>query len=176
MFNMKISIEDEKLSGVIPVNYTQENEPIYEGLYGSIATGKFDMKIICSFLTTERKKVFDYVHPVYKSSIKAYVKRTSSNLDFKFFMKPFESSAWYVLFLICFGFFFSFIVTWKIFKWNEDDAERTLTFKILVISFWFNFITLLAYYGGAITTDLTILDFKIPFNNLGEVIKSTAES
>ena len=46
--------------------------------------------------------------------------------------------------------------------------QRTLTFKILVLAFWIKFVLLFAYFGGAMTTDLILNDFKLPFTTFGD--------
>ena len=100
---------------------------------------------------------------------KSFVKK-HSNLDLAFLTKPFRTLAWYSLlaFLVLFlGFFWIFF---KLFKRDEDSAENSTAFKITVLSFWLNFVLLSAYYGGGLTTDLTVNNGKVHFESYSEVI------
>ena len=120
---------------------------------------------------SNERRVFDFAHPYAKTTFKAFLKRSSNSLDFNFFVNPLHSSAWLSLVIILGIFFFSLFGILKILGSNEDEVEKTSTYKILILTFWANFIPLYAYYGGAITTDLTVTDYKIPFTTQKEVRK-----
>ena len=134
-----------------------------------MAQGKFDIVLGDLFMTLERQKVFDFGYPYFKSSVKAFMKRSSNALDFQFFIKPLTQSAWWTILMFLVSFFVAFLATLKCFGNNEERTEETLAFKILVMTFWIKFVLIFAYYGGAMTTDLTLNDFNVPFKTFGEV-------
>ena len=154
--------------GTVPVNYTEKGEPLYEGLLGAVSSGNFNIAPACFFMDLERKMAFDFGYPYYRTVEKAFMKRSTNQLDFRFFLQSFNTSTWFAVLIILSIFFVFFLATLKYFG-NETDTERTLTFKFLVLAFWLKFVLLFAYYGGAMTTDLTLNDFKLPFTTFQEV-------
>ena len=126
------------------------------------------MRLGASYLTLDRSKTFDFSYSWTKATRRS-VMRKSSKFDFNFLIKPLRTSAWWALFIFLVIFFILFFTTLKCFGGDEETTEKSLTFKILVLTFWTKFILIFAYYGGAITTDLTVDDYKIPFETYAEV-------
>ena len=90
-------------------------------------------------------------------------------MDLYFLTNPLKDSVWLTLLMVLFAFFGFFFTMFKLFGFDEDNMEKSFTFKAIVLTFWMHCVLLFAYYGGAITTDLTVHNAKAPFSSYSEV-------
>ena len=139
-------------------------------MQGGVVKGDYELSISAWFWNVERNYILSSA-PAVSSRMQLLLTPKSPETDFGLFLRPFTNDAWSAIAAVlliavaCVG--LPFLVT-------HPAVEETEGHQIMVVTVWYFFVLLNAYYGGALTMFFTS-EARMPFGTIRDVIKAYPE-
>ena len=113
---------------------------------------------------TDRLEVFSHVPSVVDRSV-CLVIPSSPDFDPGLLLRPFTSSVWICIFFLFITACCFVTISHNSVKWHENMTSN----QIVMFSFWFSFVLVNMFYGGALTM-FFVAEVSIPFNSVRDVL------
>ena len=132
---------------------------------GDVVSGKYQYSLNFWRMTTGRFQVLTHI-PTMMDRFVCYLIPSPSEFDPTLLLRPFTNSVWICIVTLstgacCFTAIPYFFI---------NGYANTTTNQIVIMSIWFLFVLINAFYGGALTM-FFVAELKIPFNSLRDVLK-----
>ena len=157
--------------GVIPKagNSTSLNAT-WGGVQGGVVKGDYEMSLSAWIWNVERNSVLSSA-PAVSSRMQLLLTPKSPETDFGLFLRPFTSDAWSAIAAVL---LVAIACVGLPFLLRHPAVEETEGHQIMVMTVWYFFVLLNAYYGGALTMFFSS-EARVPFATIRDVIKAYPE-
>ena len=152
--------------GAVPIEGPHNFSGTWDGVMGDVMFGTFPLSLNSWTYFPERQELLDFVTYGSESGVLALTPKYAE-IDMGLFLRPFTKEAW---FYIC-GILGAVVLLETISYLGIPFFAETTSFKIILLSVWYFFIMLHAYYGGALTMFFSTKD-PIPFKSLQDAIRA----
>ena len=132
---------------------------------GDVVSGKYQYSLNSWQMTTGRFQIVTQI-PTIMDRFVCYLIPSPPEFDPTLLLRPFTNSVWICIVTLSTGACCFAAVPYFFIK----GYAYTTTNQIVMMSIWFLFVLINAFYGGALTM-FFVAELKIPFNSLRDVLK-----
>ena len=134
---------------------------------GGTITGKYHFSPCAYKWNIQRNVLLNFVEAVMDRYV-CLITPNPPDFDPELLYRPFTTEVWASIFIILsLGVCFIFI---HYFFFNNYNENKT-SIQIIMMSFWFLFVLINAFYGGTLTM-FFVAELTVPFNSLRDVLKA----
>ena len=136
-------------------------------MQSGVVRGDYELSLSAWIWNVERSSILSSA-PAVSSRMQLLLTPKNPKTDFGLFLRPFTNDAWIAIAMLV---LLSIACIGLPFLGNYSSVERTEGHQMMVVTVWYFFVLLNAYYGGALTMFFTS-KARIPFVNIRDVMEA----